>query len=292
MSIREFVASVRHNLNSISPDVYISGEYSDLNNSIKKYYIYCHKKKESGVIFYIGLGSTKNYKRAYSKIDRNKIWKSIVNKYDYDVEILCDNLTELEAVILEIKLINHLGKLINKSGDLCNIADGGKGSKGFKHSLKYKENMSKRLKGKTLTAEHKKLIGDGNKGKIRSQDFINFLKINSKNTVSLNFINSSKGRIHSELEKKKRSESLKKVIRTKEWYDKVGASNKGKKRTEEWKLQKSKDVKNNIKGLKLILNLEDGIFYYGISRAATAYSLNKKTLEYRLKHNIGTLKYA
>lgn len=36
------------------------------------WYIYCHKRNDTGEVFYIGVGNTPNYKRAYIKAGRNK----------------------------------------------------------------------------------------------------------------------------------------------------------------------------------------------------------------------------
>ena len=60
----------------------------ELNNV----YVYRHRRLDTNKIFYVGISKTKNFKRAYSKNNRNIHWKRIVNKTDYNVEILKSNL--------------------------------------------------------------------------------------------------------------------------------------------------------------------------------------------------------
>ena len=61
--------------------------------------VYLHKRKDTNEIFYVGKG--KNYLRAYSKHGRNKYWENIVNKYGYDIEIIYENISNEESILLE-----------------------------------------------------------------------------------------------------------------------------------------------------------------------------------------------
>jgi len=94
------------------------------NNEEKLWYIYLHSKP-CGEVFYVGIGKTKNFKRAKEKWGRNKHWKSIVDKYGYNVEIIFNNLTELEAGFMEHELVNFYGRKDLGEGNLCNKQDGG-----------------------------------------------------------------------------------------------------------------------------------------------------------------------
>ena len=99
-----------------------------------KYFVYRHIRKDKNTIFYIGIGKIRTDKlattfkmqhyRAYSKQGRNPIWKKIVAKSDYDVEIIITGISFDEAKNLEIELISKYGKLKEK-GLLANISDGG-----------------------------------------------------------------------------------------------------------------------------------------------------------------------
>lgn len=86
-----------------------------------KYYIYAHKRLDTGDIFYIGKGSGK---RAYIKSNRSQFWKRIVAKYGYEVMFLKEGLSEEEAFGYEISLIAY-----EKSNGKCcaNFTIGGDG---------------------------------------------------------------------------------------------------------------------------------------------------------------------
>jgi len=107
------------------------------------HYIYQHTRLDTNEVFYIGKGVQKkfNYKyyRAFDIKRRNNIWKNIVNKTDYKVEILFTNLTEIECFKIEIELISKYGKIFDKSGTLANYTNGGEGQ------LRFHKNSQKQI---------------------------------------------------------------------------------------------------------------------------------------------------
>ena len=107
------------------------------------YSVYLHKRKTDNSVFYIGIG---NNKRPYVKSNRSKFWKNEVNKHDYNVEILSNNLTWENAQEAEIYLINLYGRRDNNTGCLVNLTDGGEGSPGTIISNETKCKISKKLK--------------------------------------------------------------------------------------------------------------------------------------------------
>lgn len=96
------------------------------NKDEKRFYVYLHRKPLCGTIFYVGLGSSK---RAWQKDGRNKHWKSVSDKYGFDVEILQEGMCRGEACLLEEWII---AKLRHQGEKLCNITDGGDGGLGRK----------------------------------------------------------------------------------------------------------------------------------------------------------------
>lgn len=92
----------------------------------KNSYIYRHLKPK-GEVFYIGIGKSKNFKRAYSKYKRSAFWLDIVNKYGYEIQILKNDLSWEEACELEKVLINYYGRRDLGLGTLVNLTDGGEG---------------------------------------------------------------------------------------------------------------------------------------------------------------------
>lgn len=138
----------------------ISDLYSDLNlNESKKYYVYTHSEQYKKIAvgkcgittfaaslgmthipFYVGkgIGSRAN------DLNRNETHRKIrqkLKKFDKDivVEIVKDNLTEKEALILESKLIDIFGLLPN-GGRLVNLDEG---IKSDERKLRYIKQLSK-----------------------------------------------------------------------------------------------------------------------------------------------------
>lgn len=91
------------------------------------YYVYRHLKKNTSSVFYIGMGKEKNFRRSRSKRYRNNHWHNIVNKHDYDIEVVSKNLSEEDAIELEMFLIKQYGRKDIGSGVLVNMTDGGEG---------------------------------------------------------------------------------------------------------------------------------------------------------------------
>jgi hypothetical protein len=62
-------------------------------------YIYRHIRLDKNEPFYIGIGSDDNGKftRAKRKTYRSKFWTNIINKTEYEIEIIENNLTWEEA---------------------------------------------------------------------------------------------------------------------------------------------------------------------------------------------------
>lgn len=144
-------------------------------------YVYQHIRLDKNEPFYIGVGSHKG--RAYSKDGRNNIWKKIVKKAGYFVEILIDNITRKEALEEEKRLISLYGRINNKTGILSNLTDGGDGGSGIVRSKEYKERISKLYKekckfdrsmiepmhaynrGRPLSEETKRKLSESKKGR-------------------------------------------------------------------------------------------------------------------------------
>lgn len=117
-----------------------------------KYYIYRHIRPDKNVPFYIGRGENYNdrsiYRRSKSLKGRNYIWKSIVKKNDdnYLIEILYESNSLSEIMEKEIEFIKLYGKIIDGTGTLCNLTNGGDGSLGLKHTQEARKKMSENRK--------------------------------------------------------------------------------------------------------------------------------------------------
>jgi hypothetical protein len=97
-----------------------------------RHYVYIHRRLDTLKIFYVGKGSHKvgfkkqTFDRARDHTNRNLYWNRIVDKADYQIEILCSCQTDKEAQKIETELIAFIGR-----HNLCNMTDGGDGSAGL-----------------------------------------------------------------------------------------------------------------------------------------------------------------
>lgn len=126
------------------------------------YYVYLHVKLTDGTPFYVGKGFGLRY---ISIKSRNKHWHNIVNKYDYDVILLEDNLLESDALKLEEYWINRLGRKDLGLGNLVNHTNGGEGNSGRIFSEEHRKNLSIANKGRAFTEEWIGKMSKAKKGK-------------------------------------------------------------------------------------------------------------------------------
>ena len=145
-------------------------------------YVYRHIRLDKNEPFYIGIGSDKTYYRSKDLKKRNKIWKDIVNKTSYEIEIIFDNLSWKEACLKEIEFITLYGRLSNKTGCLANISLGGDGY--LDPSKEVREKLSKSKLGnknpmykKQFTEEHINKLKISRKGRspIPAKSLINIV---------------------------------------------------------------------------------------------------------------------
>ena len=103
-------------------------------------YVYRHIRLDKNEPFYIGISRNNDfhYKRAYKKLNRNEHWHRIVDKTDYRVEILFDEVDFNWAKQKEVELIKLYGRSNLNCGTLCNMTDGGEGTVNRIISIKQK----------------------------------------------------------------------------------------------------------------------------------------------------------
>lgn len=134
-----------------------------------KFYLYRHIRLDKNEPFYIGIGTksdktilsfNKEYSRAFNKSTRNKIWKNIINKSNYFVEILLES-NDYEFILQkEIEFIKLYGRINLKTGCLSNLTDGGEGGNGQIMSIEARSKISINNKGKFISPKHRTQISD------------------------------------------------------------------------------------------------------------------------------------
>lgn len=170
-----------------------------------QYYIYAHKRKDNNQIFYIGKGTIDRrrntmrsiYYRANDERNRSLLWNRISKKYGYYVDILFHFDSESEAFEKEIELISLYGKIIDKTGILANLTDGGEGKSGHKDSYETRLKKSIFMKNRVVSDETKLNISKSRKGFKHTSETKELLRLKSL------------GYRHSEDTKKKISEMYK-----------------------------------------------------------------------------------
>lgn len=112
-------------------------------------YVYRHLKP-NGEVFYVGIGTGREFRRAKEKSRRSLFWKKVVSKYGYEIQILKQNLSWTEACEIEIALISWYGRKDKGLGTLVNMTDGGEGTVGVLFSEERLYKMSSSVKGKNI----------------------------------------------------------------------------------------------------------------------------------------------
>jgi hypothetical protein len=110
-------------------------EFKKITDKTGKHYLYQHIRLDTNDVFYVGVGTKYNHSRDYTRAkargkQRNYIWRGIVERTDYRVEILFESDDYEFVKRKEISLISQHGQIIKSNGKLCNLTDGGDGTKG------------------------------------------------------------------------------------------------------------------------------------------------------------------
>lgn len=137
----------------------------------KIHYLYRHIRSDKNEPFYIGMGTvykqdenskteTVFYKRAYSIQHKNNIWKKIVNKTKYEVDIILESNNYEFIKSKELEFIKLYGRINLKTGILSNLTNGGDGTIGYTHSKEFKDNCKKRMSGSKLSEITRKRMSE------------------------------------------------------------------------------------------------------------------------------------
>lgn len=126
------------------------------------YFIYLHRRNDTGEVFYIGKGTRspkKQYERAFITRARSKHWQAIVAKVGYMVELVADFFREEHAFDMERALIAEYGRR-RDGGTLCNLTLGGDGHAGLSPSAETREKLRAAVSGEKHFNWGKKLSAE------------------------------------------------------------------------------------------------------------------------------------
>ena len=209
--------------------------------------VYNHINKETKEVFYVGIGKSKT--RAFIKRGRNALWKNIVTKYGYDIELTHQDISWEEACSIEKYLISFYGRRNLGKGTLCNMTDGGEGEassiqKNAMNDISLKQKIGIATKNRWKDEEMRKKIITSMLGRICSEE----TRI-KKSKIMLGEKNPNFGRTFDENIRKTMSQAhLGKGHKQKEeTKDKIRQTLLGRKHTEERKQNMRKPkLKSNL----------------------------------------------
>ena len=201
----------------------------------KKFYVYVYldPRKEGKYMygnyefdyepFYVGKGKEYRHKRHLNESQINdgshksNIIKKLIKLGEYPhIEIVKTDLLEAEALDNEVELIKLIGRYDLNLGPLTNKTDGGEGISGYRWTDEQKEGLKDRKPsrlGAITSGEHKRKIGEANKGKTWKHDterIENYAKMKSEQYKGEG--NPFYGKTHSK-------ETLKKISKRVGMYD-------------------------------------------------------------------------
>lgn len=156
------------------------------------YYLYKHIRPDREEVFYVGIGTKRRYKdseyysRAFVSYNRNKIWRSIVEKNNgiFKVEIIMESDDTEFIKKKEIETIRTYGRIDLKTGTLANLTDGGDGQL-FRQ----------------IAEETRQKTSAFHKGRKRTGKALNNIRIGlEKNRYRIKIIDTSNGHVYESIE--------------------------------------------------------------------------------------------
>jgi len=243
--------------------------------ALGNHYLYRHVRKDKDEVFYIGVGTKvrrdKNlypYNRAIVYHYNNRIWDNIVSKTEYDIEILFETDNYEYAKQKEQEFIKLYGRIDLGTGTLSNLTDGGDATKGWKPSDETKEKIRRKNMGQglgiPLSEEHKKKIGDAQKG---VKNHMYGKKVSDETKLKMS--KTRKGKKFSEKVCKERSERLKGHYVSQETKDKIA--------------EKAKNYTHIPFTGKAVIDTKTGKIYQSVAKASEDYKFSVVSLKNKLK---------
>lgn len=243
-------------------------------------YVYRHIRLDSGNPFYIGISNDDDglYKRAFSKEVRNNLWKKIISKTNYEVEILFEHDDYEFIKEKEKEFISLYGRINTNTGILSNLTNGGEGTLGYVQSKEMIADRVLKVTGKKRTQEQKDYMSSKMKGVKRSAqscENISKSKLGHSNNKGIPKTNNHKENI---------SKAKLKLFENKKNHPSYGKTGVlsfryGKKHSEESiKKMKGRPAPNR----KKVININTGIIYNSATEAALMNGITKNAMLIRI----------
>lgn len=127
--------------------------------------VYRHRRLDNNEVFYVGIGTNK--KRAYEKGGRNNLWQKVIEKTEYVVEVIAEEIEMEYAQELEIFLISIYGRKDLNTGILANLTSGGEGSNNM--SAESRKRISEAITIRNKTTKQSPTQIENRTAKLRGQ---------------------------------------------------------------------------------------------------------------------------
>lgn len=174
----------------------------------KRFYVYVHRRKTDGRIFYVGVGANQ---RVYSHSSRNPHWHNAVRKYGKKSEIVKRFDNKCCALTYEKLLISIIG-----IDNLTNISHGGdSGNSGIKRSDESNARVSDSLKRHYENPDNRRKCSERLMGRVFSDD--------SKQKIS----KSTSLTWSDPIVREKRIQAMVEARQTLEWKERSSLNNSG-----------------------------------------------------------------
>lgn len=155
-------------------------------DNTKRFYVYAYVRLDNNTYFYIGKGTGKRYRELWT--GRTKHFQNIINSIPCAIEILYDNLTEEESLMVEREVIEDLvfneGYTMEfdteKNIDgfhLINCTYGGEGIGGYKYTEKQRIKCARPKEQNGMWGRKGELCPSF--GMVRDDDFKNRVRKNN-----------------------------------------------------------------------------------------------------------------
>jgi hypothetical protein len=246
------------------------------------FYVYEHRRKDTGAVFYVGKGCKQ---RAKSFLNRGRYWSNVA-KAAGGVEITYPvfGVDEEMALLAEMELIDAYRR---RGIRITNITDGGEGTSGWVPSEETRRKIGEANKGRP------KLRGEqhGMYGKKHSEESLAKMR-ESQSSRKWGEKHPFYGKRHTDAAKAKVSLARKgKCVgsenpfygktHTPEVADRIRASQLGRKASDETKKKMSQSALNMAHKQKLVrpvLCLTNGQTYYGLNEASRQLDLHRQCI--------------
>lgn len=163
------------------------------------HYLYRHIRLDKNEPFYIGIGTIgnnadtydKSYRRAYIVKKRSKLWEKVINKTEYEVEIVLESDDYDFIKQKEIEFIKLYGRIDIQTGTLVNMTEGGDGTLGYRYTREQKEKRIRQIIKNKKQEVLNKSFPSKNHGDIKIINYINNEDVTGVFINTGNIINTS-----------------------------------------------------------------------------------------------------